>query len=137
MSRTLFVVMFVLSLAGVADAALAGGLDGTAPVVCAINDTFDCASGGQCVAASPEAINLPRLIRFDFAAKKLSPRGRAARSAPPQLAFRSRGRESSSLKAHKTTSPGAWPSLRRAGTCLLRSPAAVAAMWWQDCMAMQ
>lgn len=70
MSRKLVVLMIVLGLAGVADAALAGGLDGTTPVVCAINETFDCASGGQCVADFPEAINLPRLIRFDFAAKK-------------------------------------------------------------------
>jgi hypothetical protein len=70
MSRIFVVLMIVLDLAGAADTAFAGGLDGTTPVVCAINEAFDCASGGQCVANSPEAINLPRLIRLDFAAKK-------------------------------------------------------------------
>ena len=70
MSRVLAVATVILVASGAADIALAGGLDGTAPVVCATAETFDCASGGQCVADSPEAINLPRLIRFDFAAKK-------------------------------------------------------------------
>ena len=70
MSRSLAVVSIILSLAGAADPALAGGLDGIAPIVCAMSETFDCASGRQCVADSPEAINLPRLVRFDFAAKK-------------------------------------------------------------------
>lgn len=70
MNGSLIVATIILCVAGAAGVALAGGLDGTAPVVCATSETFDCASGAQCVTDSPEAINLPRLIRFDFAAKK-------------------------------------------------------------------
>ena len=70
MSRSHIVMTIILGVSGAADVALAAGLDGTAPIVCETSDTFDCAPGGQCVADSPEAINLPRLIRIDFAAKK-------------------------------------------------------------------
>ena len=38
MSRSLAVVSMILSVAGIADTALAGGLDGTAPIVCAMSD---------------------------------------------------------------------------------------------------
>lgn len=70
MNGSLIVVTIILCVAGAADRALAGGLDGTAPVVCAASESFDCASDGECVTDAPEAINLPRLIRLDFAAKK-------------------------------------------------------------------
>ncbi len=70
MNRLLIVVTMMLCVAGAAVGAVAGGLDGTAPVVCAASKTFDCASYGECVADSPEAINLPQLIRLDFAAKR-------------------------------------------------------------------
>jgi hypothetical protein len=62
--------MLILSVAVRAGAAMAAGFDGTAPVVCATTQTFDCAAGGDCIADSPDAINLPRLLRLDFAAKK-------------------------------------------------------------------
>jgi hypothetical protein len=70
MNGSLIVATIILCVAGAAEGALAAGLDGTAPVVCAASKTFDCASDGECVADAPEAINLPRLIRLDFAAKK-------------------------------------------------------------------
>lgn len=70
MRRSLIVMTIILSVSGTSQVARAAGLDGTAPVVCETSETFDCAPGGQCIADSPEAINLPRLIRIDFAAKK-------------------------------------------------------------------
>ena len=48
----------------------AAGLDGSAPISCATTVTFDCDPNDDCIEDSPEAINLPRLIRLDFAAKK-------------------------------------------------------------------
>jgi len=59
-----------LALAGSALPAAAAGLDGTEPVTCATSVTFDCAPNGDCIKDSPEAINLPRLIRLDLPAKK-------------------------------------------------------------------
>jgi hypothetical protein len=62
--------MLILGMVIRAGAAMAAGLDGTAPVVCATTQTFDCAAGGDCIADSPDAINLPQLLRLDFAARK-------------------------------------------------------------------
>ena len=50
--------------------AVADGINGTQPMICAPTQTFDCDPGRQCIADSPEAVNLPRLIRLDFAAKQ-------------------------------------------------------------------
>jgi hypothetical protein len=50
--------------------ALADGLDGVAPAICATTETYDCAPDSQCIRDTPEALNLPRFIRIDFAAKK-------------------------------------------------------------------
>ena len=57
------------------ESALAGGLDGTAPVVCATSDTFDCEPSRRCIEDSPEAVNIPRLIRLDLSAKKAFTKG--------------------------------------------------------------
>ena len=62
--------MIMAALAGGALPAAAAGLDGTEPVTCATSVTFDCAPNGDCIKDSPEAINLPRLIRLDLPAKK-------------------------------------------------------------------
>jgi hypothetical protein len=51
--------------------ALAAGLDGTQPVTCTIVETADCGSDAQCIRDTPESVNLPRLIRIDFAAKRI------------------------------------------------------------------
>ena len=51
--------------------ALAAGLDGTQPVTCTIAETADCATDAQCIRDTPESVNLPRLIRIDFAAKRI------------------------------------------------------------------
>jgi len=62
--------MIMAALLGSALPATAAGLDGTEPVTCATSVTFDCAPYGDCIKDSPEAINLPRLIRLDLPAKK-------------------------------------------------------------------
>ena len=62
--------MIIAALALPALPAAAAGLDGTEPITCATSVTFDCAPNGECIKDSPESINLPRLIRLDFAAKK-------------------------------------------------------------------
>jgi len=67
--RMIFAAIF-LTLAGMASRAPAQTIDGKAPLVCAVNETYDCAPNRQCIADSPEAVNIPRLIRFDFSAKK-------------------------------------------------------------------
>lgn len=62
--------MIVAALTIPAAAAAAAGLDGVAPITCATSVTFDCVPDEDCIKDSPEAIDLPRLIRLDFAAKK-------------------------------------------------------------------
>ena len=63
--------MVVAVLAGSAAPVAAAGLDGSTPITCATSVTYDCGLSGDCIKDSPEAINLPRLIRLDFAAKKV------------------------------------------------------------------
>jgi hypothetical protein len=70
MRRSLLAWMAAVALTGSAAAAAAAGLDGGAPITCETSVTFDCAPDGDCIKDSPEAIDLPRLIRLDFAAKK-------------------------------------------------------------------
>ena len=59
-----------LLLAGGPGAAFAEAFDGKAPAERAISESFECASTRQCVADQPDAMNIPRLIRIDFVAKK-------------------------------------------------------------------
>jgi hypothetical protein len=70
MRRSHLAWMAAVGLTGSAAAAAAAGLDGGAPITCETSVTFDCAPDGDCIKDSPEAIDLPRLIRLDFAAKK-------------------------------------------------------------------
>jgi len=70
MNRPLIVVTTIMTLAGALSGAAAETLDGKSPLVCAASETFDCAAARQCVADTPEGINIPRLIRIDFTAKK-------------------------------------------------------------------
>ena len=70
MKKPAILLTVVLSMTALSEGVLAGGLDGATPAVCATTETFDCNPGKQCIADSPEAVNVPRLIRLDFAAKK-------------------------------------------------------------------
>jgi hypothetical protein len=70
MNKAAIHAAIILSMIAFGEVALAGGIDGTAPVVCATSETFDCGPNRQCIADSPEAVNIPRLLRLDFTAKK-------------------------------------------------------------------
>ena len=47
----------------------AAGFDGSEPLLCASIETFDCASGGDCLKGTAESLNVPQFIRLDFKAK--------------------------------------------------------------------
>jgi hypothetical protein len=70
MNKAAIHAAIILGMIAFGEVALAGGIDGTAPVVCATSETFDCGPNRQCIADSPEAVNIPRLLRLDFTAKK-------------------------------------------------------------------
>lgn len=70
MNRPLIVASMIFSLTTAGNVAIAEGLNGATALVCSSNETFDCASTRECIADSPEAINIPRLIRLDLNAKK-------------------------------------------------------------------
>ncbi len=55
---------------GQAGPAFAGEFDGTTPLICATTEAFDCSPNIDCAGNAPEAIDLPRFIRLDFAAKR-------------------------------------------------------------------
>ena len=63
-------LMMVATLAGLSGQAVADGMDGKMPVICATNEVFDCGPNVDCVKDTPDVVNLPRFIRLDFAAKK-------------------------------------------------------------------
>jgi len=62
--------LFVAALTTVSSVASAAGIDPAKSAICANTDTFECAPGENCIADTPEGINLPRFFRIDFAAKK-------------------------------------------------------------------
>jgi len=53
-------------------AASAGGVSASKPMLCAVTEARDCAYGGDCVATTPEEINLPPFVVVDAKAKQLS-----------------------------------------------------------------
>lgn len=65
-------VAAIVGLAGQAliDLALADNFDGTAPLICATTEAFDCSPNIDCASDSPEMVDLPRFIRLDFAGKR-------------------------------------------------------------------
>jgi hypothetical protein len=68
--RQKFFALFVAALASTASVAWAGGIDPAKPALCANTETFECGPGENCIADTPEAINLPRFFRIDFPANK-------------------------------------------------------------------
>jgi hypothetical protein len=58
------------ALASLANLAWAGTIDPAKPAVCAMIETFECVPDENCIADTPEGINLPRFIKIDFAANK-------------------------------------------------------------------
>jgi hypothetical protein len=70
MGRYLIACSIGAVLTAIAAQASGAGLDGTDPLICATAEAFDCAPNSQCIRDSPEAVNLPRFIRLDFAGKR-------------------------------------------------------------------
>jgi hypothetical protein len=63
-----------LCVAGVP--ALAADFDGSRPLICSAIEANDCALGIGCLKGLAEDVNVPQFIRFDFAGKTVSARGR-------------------------------------------------------------
>lgn len=70
MNKRLISVTIIMALNCMISEAIAETIDGKAPLICAVTETFDCAASRKCIADSPEAVSIPRLMRFDFTAKK-------------------------------------------------------------------
>ena len=62
-------MLAALLLGTAASGATAGGLDGKGAMICAATTTIVCASRGECVSGTPEAVNLPTFWHVDPAAK--------------------------------------------------------------------
>lgn len=66
------IAWLALLLLAVPVAARAGGVSGSKPMLCAVVEARDCAYDGDCVAATPDEINLPPFVVVDPKAKLLS-----------------------------------------------------------------
>lgn len=64
-------------------AASAGGVSGSKPMLCAVTGARDCAYDGDCVATTPDEINLPPFLVVDAKAKLVSEH-RGERKTPVQ-----------------------------------------------------
>jgi hypothetical protein len=64
------IALFAAALTSMSNVAWAGGIDPAKPALCANTDTFECVPGQNCIADTPEGINLPRFFRIDFAANR-------------------------------------------------------------------
>jgi len=78
--------MVAAVLAGAAMPAMAAGLDGSEPITCATSETHDCEPGADCIRDSPESVNLPRLIRLDFAGKKATTKSTSGEERTAEIA---------------------------------------------------
>jgi hypothetical protein len=70
---------FIRSIVGVAastavllfsGAAVAEGLDGEGPILCATDLVFECGPEGQCLTGGPEAFDVPKIIQLDVMKKE-------------------------------------------------------------------
>jgi hypothetical protein len=50
----------------------AAAYDGSAPLLCAVIEVFDCQVGGECQRGTAESVNLPQFLKLNFAEKTLS-----------------------------------------------------------------
>ncbi len=46
--------------------AAADGFDGSSPLICTSIEAHECEPGAECLAGTPEYIDIPRFIRLDF-----------------------------------------------------------------------
>lgn len=68
--RRKHIALFAATLTTLSTVASAAGIDPAKSALCANTDTFECVPGENCIADTPEGINLPRFFRIDFAANK-------------------------------------------------------------------
>lgn len=88
MNRLTIYVAVISIMIAAGGPAVADGINGTEPMICAPSQTFDCDPGRLCIANSPEAVNLPRLIRLDFAAKQAFTKGPNGEERTAQISSR-------------------------------------------------
>ena len=71
--RTLFgITVFVLVGLGLAlPVAVAAPMDGSAPILCAVNAVTECSRGGDCERSSADEAEVPSFIRINVAQKQL------------------------------------------------------------------
>ena len=50
----------------------AADFDGAASMLCSVRDVVDCSAQGECIAATPEEVDVPAFFKVDFAAKQIS-----------------------------------------------------------------
>lgn len=86
-SRITPLALLLLALPGTA---LAAGVDGSKPMLCAVTETLECSYGGDCVRGSAEDINIPPFVVVDPKAKRLS-EYRGERKSPVQTVFEKDG----------------------------------------------
>ena len=70
----------------------AAPFDGSAPMLCAAIDVFECTAQNACVRSTAESVNLPTFIRLDVAAKTLGSAGVASRTTPVERVEHLHGR---------------------------------------------
>jgi hypothetical protein len=74
MKTHIFRCLAAVPLIGLTGQALAEDFDGSAPLICATAEAFDCGPNvdcaSDCASDTPETIDLPRFIRLDFAGKR-------------------------------------------------------------------
>jgi len=67
------ITVFVLFCICIAPYSVAAGdFDGSKPFICVIIETSECAPGEECRRGTPQSINLPQIINFNFKEKIIS-----------------------------------------------------------------
>ena len=91
--RTVFGIGVVILLGlGLAPAfTFAAPMDGSAPILCAVNNVTDCPRSGDCERSSAEAAEVPGFVRIDVAKRLLSTVD-GARTSPIATFQRNNGR---------------------------------------------
>ena len=64
------VMCLILGLVPYAHAAAT--YDGSVPLICALIEVMDCASGADCQRGAPDSVNLPQFVKLNFTEKMLS-----------------------------------------------------------------
>lgn len=64
-------IFLAMALAALPAVAAAETFDGSEPLLCAALMSAECVPGRECREGTPQAVNVPRFIKIDFAAKTL------------------------------------------------------------------